>query len=136
MDIVYLFLNKIDFSIHSEKIRDAIKKSDFLISDDKCVHRLIGINFNDYSPKITIICARHEMTVSKQIAFELGKKIYNDDLLSARLIYNYNHNYKNQYDVCDENSLCSLIKIYRKWSKAKLPSQSQIKSCYKFLPID
>ena len=133
MNSFYLYANKFDFSISSEKIFDAIQNSDFLVSDEKCIHRIIGIKYNDYSPKITIVCTRHEMVIAKQKAFELGKKIYNNNLLSARLFYNYN---KGQ-EVCDDlNSLGSLLKIYRMWSKTKRPSHCQVKSFYNFLPID
>lgn len=131
MNSFYLWANKFDFSIPSEKIREAIKTSDFLVSDDKCIHRLIGIKYNDFSPKITIVCTRNEMVIAKQIAFELGKKIYNNNLLSARLFYNYN---KGQ-DICNDlNSLGSLFKIYKMWSKRSF--HCQVKSWYKFLLPD
>lgn len=131
MNSFYLCANKFDFSISSEKIHEAIKSSDFLVSDEKCIHRLIGIKYNDYSPEITIVCIRHEMVIAKRKAFELGKKIYNNNLLSARLFYNYN---KGQ-DICNDlNSLGSLFKIYKMWSKRS--SHCQVKSWYKFLLIE
>lgn len=71
------------------------------------------------------------MVIAKRKAFELGKKIYNNNLLSARLFYNYN---KGQ-DICNDlNSLGSLFKIYKMWSKRS--SHCQVKSWYKFLLIE
>ncbi len=65
-----------------------IKESDFLISDEKCAHRMVGVKYDRKtmsSPKITFTAMRHEMILAKQIAFNLGKKIFYDDSSSASL---------------------------------------------------
>ena len=74
-----------------------IKSSDFLVSDDSCIHRLVGLRYDSktmHGPEITIICARYEMAAAKQIAFSLGKHIYQKAALSAMLFRNYNSGQK------------------------------------------
>ncbi len=69
-----------------------IKNSDFLVSDDNCTHRLIGLRYDSKTmsePEITIVCARHEMAAAKQIAFTFGKRIYTKSKVSAMLFHNY-----------------------------------------------
>lgn len=69
-----------------------ILDSDFLISDDKCTHRLVGLRYTGpemYSPVITVCCMRHEMAYAKQIAYSAGKKIYFDTKSSAKLFSRY-----------------------------------------------
>ena len=71
-------------------LREKIKNSDFLVTDDKSVHRLVGLKFcekTDLAPSITCICMRHEMVCAKQIAFSLGKKIYYRSDYSAKLFF-------------------------------------------------
>ena len=87
------FINKkITFNISLENLHAKIKSSDFLVSDDSCTHRLVGLRYNSqtmHEPEITIVCARHEMAAAKQIAFSLGKRIYQKSALSAMLFRNY-----------------------------------------------
>ena len=67
-------------------LREKIKDSDFLVADDKGVHRLVGLkyDFNTMNvPIVTCVCMRHEMPAAKQIAFELGKEIKYDSKVSA-----------------------------------------------------
>ena len=83
---------KYDFSIFENRIANKIKISDFLVSDNKCTHRLIGLRYDHKTmsePEITIICNRDEMAVAKKIAFDFGKKIYHKTDLSAQLIKMY-----------------------------------------------
>ena len=80
---------KYDFSISENEIREKIKISDFLISDDKCTHRLIGLRYDAKTmlePEITLICYRYEMAVAKKLAFNFGKKIYHTTDLSVQLV--------------------------------------------------
>lgn len=69
-----------------------IRKSDFLISDAKGTHRLLGVFYDadkmDW-PQISFICMKSEIVIAKQIAFELGKKILPDEELSALLFRNH-----------------------------------------------
>ena len=89
--LLFLYANQKSFDIPSKvqsDLRDKIKESDFLVTDDSGTHRLIGLRFYPETknpPVITCVCMRHEMTVAKQIAFELGKKLYYDSKASARL---------------------------------------------------
>lgn len=90
---VYNFSNKISL----KKLQDGIKSSDFLVSDEHSTHRLVGLRYDSKSmhePEITIVCARHEMAAAKQIAFSLGKRIYQKSALSAMLFRNYNSGQK------------------------------------------
>lgn len=80
------------FNISMENLRNRIKSSDFLVSDDNCTHRLIGLRYDSKTmsePEITIVCSRHEMATAKQIAFTLGKRIYTKSKVSAMLFHNY-----------------------------------------------
>ena len=80
--------NKFDTSILCNRIIE----SDFLISDDNCTHRLIGLHYirgGLYAPIITVICTRNEMAYAKKIAFENGKKIYRHSKISAILFKKY-----------------------------------------------
>lgn len=80
------------FNISMENLRNRIKSSDFLVSDDSCTHRLIGLRYDSKTmdePEITIICSRYEMAAAKQIAFTLGKRIYTKSIVSAMLFHNY-----------------------------------------------
>lgn len=82
------------FEIAEEDIKNGIKASDFLVTDNNSTHRLIGLKYeydnkNDYPPEITIICSRHEMALAKQIAFSCGKKIYTNSSTSALLYSKY-----------------------------------------------
>ena len=88
---------KFSFYISFEKIKQGIKSSDFLVSDEHSTHRLIGLRYDSkimHEPEITIVCARHEMATAKQIAFSLGKRIYQKSALSAILFHNYNSGQK------------------------------------------
>lgn len=67
-------------------LREKIKASDFLVADDKGIHRLVGLKYDCktmYAPIVTFVCMRHEMTTAKQIAFEFGKEIKYDSKVSA-----------------------------------------------------
>lgn len=69
-----------------------ILNADFLITDVKAEHRLIGVKFIPAKmdvPVITCVCMRHEMLAAKQIVFNSGKKIYYDSKASARLFKYY-----------------------------------------------
>ena len=88
---------KMYFDIFLGNLSNKIKSSDFLISDDSCTHRLVGLRYDSQTmqePEITIVCARHEMAAAKQIAFSLGKRIYQKSALSAMLFCNYNSGQK------------------------------------------
>lgn len=83
---------KITFNYSIENLRNRIKNSDFLVSDDNCIHRLIGLRYDSKTmsePEITIVCSRHEMAAAKQIAFTFGKRIYTKSKVSAMLFHNY-----------------------------------------------
>ena len=89
--LLFLYANQKSFDIPSKvqsDLREKIKESDFLVTDDQGTQRLIGMKYNsklNKPPFITCVCMRHEMTAAKQIAFELGKKIYYNSKASARL---------------------------------------------------
>ncbi|WP_022932214.1 EscU/YscU/HrcU family type III secretion system export apparatus switch protein [Treponema bryantii] len=113
---VYNFSNKISF----KKLQDGIKSSDFLVSDDSCIHRLVGLRYDSktmHEPEITIVCSRHEMAVAKQIAFSLGKRIYQKSALSAMLFHNYT---SGQRIRCQDYN--EVAKVYAKFicSKKKI----------------
>ena len=74
--LLFLYANQKSFDIPSKVqsgLREKIKESDFLVTDDSGTHRLIGLRFYPETknpPVITCVCMRHEMTAAKQIAFE------------------------------------------------------------------
>ena len=91
-------------------LREKIKNSDFLVTDDKGVHRLVGLKFcekTDLAPSITCICMRHEMVCAKQIAFSFGKKIYYSSDYSAKL-FSYSKG-----DVLLQSDYHEAAKLYR-----------------------
>lgn len=104
--MIDIFLQrKLSFDFSIENLRAQIKSSDFLVSDDSCTHRLVGLRYDSKSmsePEITIICARHEMAAAKQIAFSLGKRIYQKSAFSAMLFRNYNSGQKIRYQDYNE----------------------------------
>ena len=111
---------KITFNYSIENLRNRIKNSDFLVSDDNCIHRLIGLRYDSKTmsePEITIVCARHEMAAAKQIAFTLGKRIFQKSEVSARLFHNYTSGQKLRCQDYNE-----VAKVYAKFicSKKKI----------------
>ena len=75
-----------------ETLLKKIRKSDFMIADDKCTHRMIGIYYkkgSPLSPIVTVVCCRSEMPLARKIALENRKKIYYDSKVSAILFHNY-----------------------------------------------
>ena len=83
---------KYDSKVSVTILQNGIKSSDFLVSDDNCTHRLVGLRYDSktmHGPEITIVCARHEMAAAKQIAFSLGKRIYQKSALAVMLFHNY-----------------------------------------------
>lgn len=108
---------KSSFDISLEILRNKIQSSDFLVSDDNCTHRLVGLRYEAktmHGPEITIICARHEMAAAKQIAFSLGKRIYQKSALSAMLFRNYTSGQKLRCQDYNE-----VAKVYAKFICSK-----------------
>ena len=110
----------IELNISTDKLQKRIKSSDFLVSDDSCTHRLVGLRYDSktmHEPEITIVCARHEMATAKQIAFSLGKRIYQKSALSAMLFHNYTSGQKLRCQDYNE-----VAKVYAKFvcSKKKI----------------
>ncbi len=86
------FCNKYGFSpCYKNKTEETLKKnrkSDFMIADDKCTHRMVEIYYREGSkqdPIVTVVCSRKEMPLARKIAFENGKKIYYDSDPSSPL---------------------------------------------------
>ena len=107
--VVHKYCSKISVDI----LQNGIKSSDFLVSDDSCIHRLVGLRYDSktmHEPEITIVCARHEMAVAKQIAFSLGKRIYQKSEVSARLFHNYTSGQKLRCQDYNE-----VAKVYAKF---------------------
>lgn len=103
-----------------QKLIKGIKSSDFLVSGDNCTHRLVGLRYDSktmHEPEITIVCARHEMAAAKQIAFSLGKRIYQKSEVSAMLFHNYTSGQKLRCQDYNE-----VAKVYAKFicSKKKI----------------
>lgn len=110
----------IELNISTDKLQKRIKSSDFLVSDDSCTHRLVGLRYDPktmHEPEITIVCARHEMAVAKQTAFSFGKRIYQKSEVSARLFHNYTSGQKLRCQDYNE-----VAKVYAKFicSKKKI----------------
>ncbi|MBR5645112.1 MAG: ankyrin repeat domain-containing protein [Treponema sp.] len=111
--LLFLYTNQKSFDSASKiqsGLREKIKNSDFLITDDSGTHRIIGIKYNhklNNVPFITCICMRHEMSAAKQIAFEYGKKLFYDSKISALFF-----RYQAGEFVQDENSRIFLTLFY------------------------
>ncbi len=101
---------KYDSKVSVPILQSGIKSADFLVSDDNCTHRLIGLRYDSKTmsePEITIVCARHEMATAKQIAFTLGKLIYTKSKVSAMLFHNYTNGQRLRWQDYNE-----VAKIY------------------------
>lgn len=113
-----------DFSSNVQSgLRQKIKESDFLITDEKGTQRIIGLKYNEKTnsaPVVTIICMRHEMPAAKQIAFEQGKKFYYSTNLSARLI-KYPVGSKLRYRDCKP-----VATLYAKFYEPKIQKPNNI----------
>ena len=95
-----------------KSLREKIKTSDFLVADDKGVHRLVGLKYDlktMNAPIVTCVCMRHEMPAAKQIAFELGKKIFCDSKVSSRI---FNLKVGEEVLFLDLNDYVPLAKMY------------------------
>lgn len=71
-----LFLPKNPLEVSERALREKIQSADFLLSDEKCSHRLVGLRYDPSrmkGPEVAVICARHEMALAKQIAISLGR---------------------------------------------------------------
>ncbi len=71
-----------------DKLEQEIQDSDFLVTDEKGTHRMIGLKYDRgtmIAPITTCICMNFEMALAKSIAFSLGKLIFYDDKTSASL---------------------------------------------------
>lgn len=111
---------KYTLSISIEAIHQGIKFSDFLVSDDCCTHRLVGLRYDSktmHEPEITIVCARHEMAAAKQIAFSLGKRIYQKSEVSAMLFHNYTSGQRIRWQ--DYNEVAKVYADFVCYSKNK-----------------
>ena len=87
-----LFLPKNPLEVSERVLREKIQSADFLLSDEKCSHRLVGLRYDPSrmkGPEVAVICARHEMALAKQIALSLGKKMYVRPEFSAVLFREY-----------------------------------------------
>ena len=86
------FLPAYSLAISESALHKEIEASDFLISDEKCTHRLVGLRYDSGRmsvPEISAVCARHEMALARQIAYSIGKKIFASHDYSASLFRNY-----------------------------------------------
>ncbi|MCR5468034.1 MAG: hypothetical protein K6F37_03660 [Lachnospiraceae bacterium] len=76
----------------NEELYKRIEDSDLLVTDEKAVHRAVGLRYDYhtmYAPEITVIVDRRQMALAKQFAFALGKKLMPQGQYSALLFHNY-----------------------------------------------
>lgn len=89
---IHLYRKPFSLPVTSQNsLCEKIKDSDFLVTDKKGIHRLIGLKYvpeKMEAPVVTVICMRHEMPLARQIAFEFGKKIFYNSAVSA-LLFKY-----------------------------------------------
>ncbi len=72
-----------------KKIYEGIKECDWLLADDKCVQRFVGIKWtSNYlkAPYVTIVCRSSQMAYAKQVAFALGKPIVRNSRNSVKML--------------------------------------------------
>ncbi len=101
-----------------DKLEQEIKESDFLVADEKCVHRIVGLKYDRetmLAPKTTCICARFEMPLAKSIAFYLEKPIFYDDKCSASLFN------KARGEYIDESDFIQCSKFYSDYYREYKP---------------
>lgn len=115
----FLYLNQKPFSVPTciqNNLREKIKKSDFMVTDDEGTHRMIGLKYDSKkmsAPVITFVCMRHEMPLAKENAREFGKKIYYNSNVSA-ILFKY---YSGQ-ELMGEDYLAIAI-LYASYIKSK-----------------
>ena len=72
---------------------EMIKKSDFLVSDEQGTHRLCGLKYDRnimIYPQVTCTIWWHkDVVLASKLAVILGKKIFAQNELSARIFQNY-----------------------------------------------
>ena len=86
LDFLRLFGQNKDYLHHQDsELSECVKNTDLFISDDKCTHRIIGLQKKRYNLQISIICAHYEIIRIKQIIFQMNKKVICDSQLSAKL---------------------------------------------------
>ena len=73
-------INKlIELNISINRLQQAIKSSDFLISDEYSIHRLVDLRYDSktmHEPEITIICTRYEMAGIYFAIFLIGVSVH------------------------------------------------------------
>ena len=83
-----IFSAPLDF-FKKQKIYEGIKECDYLMADEKCVKRLVGIKCGSSFRKglyVTIVCTRCQMAYAKQVAYALGKMIVPSPNNSVRML--------------------------------------------------
>ena len=70
----------------TRKIIEGVRNSDFLVSDDKCVHRIVGLKYDSQTmpePVVTVICVRRVGQAIMERDYTAVCKVYVDYLLSV-----------------------------------------------------
>ncbi len=117
--LLILYANQKPFLIPTSVQSDLdkkIKTSDFLVSDDKGTHRLVGLKYvpgKMCAPVITFVCMRHEMALAKQLAFNTGKKIFYNSEVSA-MLFKYQKG-----EVLHENDFLPVVMMYAQIIKSR-----------------
>lgn len=115
----FLQLYRKPFSLpvtNKHSLREKIKDSDCLVTDEKGTHRLIGLKYVSETmnaPVITFICMRHEMSLAKQIAFELGKEFFYNSAVSATLF-----KYQTGETICSKD-YTPVVQLYADFENKK-----------------
>lgn len=85
--------------------------SDFLVSDDKLMYRLVGLKWIrgiDICPVVSFISSpyKQKFYLEKQMIFKMGKRIYYNDKFSARLAHRYSvGEYIDSYEDLEETAI-------------------------------
>ncbi len=99
-------------------IYEKIKASDFLISDEYSIHRLVGLRYDSNwmkAPEVSFVCLHTEMALAKYYTFLNAKKIFRNGPLSARLF----HKYCCGESLKDYEDLQEAAKLYASYYKTK-----------------
>ena len=78
-------------NINIQSLIKQIRTCDFLISDKNSTHRLVGVKFNEnmLSPQVCCIVCHIEVMLAVKLAVIFGKRIFQQDELSARIFLKY-----------------------------------------------
>ena len=105
---------------------EMIKKSDFLVSDEQGTHRLCGLKYDRnimIYPQVCCIIWHRDVGVAAKLAMILGKKIFAQNDLSARIFKRYCIG----ETLSDYDDLIEVAQLYAKYYGTERNHQNKLR---------